>query len=446
VDASQSLSAPPGFVLSNGQQAAAAAIARLGGNVSPAIAFIGLPRTRSTDTALEYVRLFPKVRRLGLEESQATDAGMRFVKGLVRLEEVNLYGTKVTDAGLENLTGSTQLRDLNLNNTHVTDVGLQQLSHLVALQDLGLANTQVTDVGLEQLRGLRQLKRLCLSGTKITDAGLKHLEGLGQLEKLDIEGTQVTDAGLESLKGLSKLGWVYLLNTRVTDEGVKRLKAALPHWVCISHPPNGLSPRSSVAPMPIYVTPFYSSDGPQISVGAFSKRLAEANAGTISQVASEMKKEWADLPIEAMYVAAVRHYDLGRKDEAVYWFYSAQYRARLFQSLLSDANGKGIGADSFEATSAYGAFHQLAGEYINGYAFGHLDKLKATIKAVQSEYGTTLPDLASIYPSISFVPAQSWADKNRETSAGLSKLLDIIETQAEKIKAERKKNGIDGKY
>ena len=196
----------------------------------------------------------------------------------------------------------------------------------------------------------------------------------------------------------------------------------------------------------MHVTPFYNSEGPQIDVGPFSRQLASANADTIKNVATAMKKQWDTLPVETMYVAAIRHYDLGRKDEAVYWFYSAQYRARLFASILSDDNPKSIGGSAFEATSAYSAFQELAGEYINGHAFGNLDTLKATIKMVQAEGGNTMPRFAVIYPKAKFIPEGLWPDKTKDIAAGLSKLLNFIETQPDKIKATRKQNGIEGKY
>jgi hypothetical protein len=201
----------------------------------------------------------------------------------------------------------------------------------------------------------------------------------------------------------------------------------------------------AATPIPIYVSPFYNSQGPRIDVGPFSKQLAAATPDTISDVGAAMKKQWDDLSIEAMYVAAIRLYDLGQKDQAVYWFYSAQYRARLFASILSDDNPKTIGGAAFEASAAQGSFFQLAGGYINGYVFGKLDKLKATIQAVQAENEKTLPRFSAIYPNVSFIPKDSWPDKNKTVSASLSQLLDFIDTKADDIKAQRTQNGIEDK-
>ena len=77
--------------------------------------------------------------------------------------------------------------------------------------------------------------------------------------------------------------------------------------------------------MPIRVTPFYDSNGLKVSVGENSKKLASADAKSILDVSTELEKEKDGLRAEVMYVVAIRLYDLGHKDEAVYWFYTAQF-------------------------------------------------------------------------------------------------------------------------
>jgi hypothetical protein len=70
--------------------------------------------------------------------------------------------------------------------------------------------------------------------------------------------------------------------------------------------------------MPIYITPFYDSKGLKIEVGEKSKKLAGADSKTILEISTELKKEKDKLRAEVMYVTAIRLYDLGHKDEAVY--------------------------------------------------------------------------------------------------------------------------------
>ena len=203
--------------------------------------------------------------------------------------------------------------------------------------------------------------------------------------------------------------------------------------------------RPGRSPMPIYITPYYDSDGLKISVGEYSKELASADADTILRVCDKLKREKDRLRAEVMYVTAIRLYDLGRKDEAVYWFYTAQYRARVFTSILDQGKIGSIGAEAFELKQAYNAFNQLAGISINGYGFGDLGKLEQTLKRVVEE-GKSLPRYGEIYPKVAFVPEGMWTGKNEEVSKGLSQLIEIIKTDADSIKEKRRKSGIEGKY
>ncbi len=197
--------------------------------------------------------------------------------------------------------------------------------------------------------------------------------------------------------------------------------------------------------MPVYITPFYDSKGPQVEVGKFSNALAHADAKSINQIVADLKKEQDHLRAEVMYVAAIRLYDLGRKDEAVYWFYAAQYRARLFNAILDAAHVGSVGDEAFELKQAYGAFNQLAGTYINGYAFGDVKTLEKTLLNVAKE-GEALPKIEELYPTVRFVAKNEWAKKNGVVAKGLADLVDYIKTNAETIKQQRQQNGVEGKY
>lgn len=209
------------------------------------------------------------------------------------------------------------------------------------------------------------------------------------------------------------------------------------------------SPTTATEPrqgsMPIYVAPFYNSQGPQINVGNYSKPLAEASAETILGLTERMKKDWTTLSPESMYVAAIRLYDLGKKDDAVYWFYSAQFRARLFQSVLVPESLGRIGAEGFERNQAYESFNTLSGEYINGYAFGDLEKLVAVLERVKAD-NQQVPELKTIYPRLVFVEEKDWPAHHQKIATGLDKLIDDIQSNAGMIKIKRKENGLEGKY
>src|SRR5436190_21585441 len=98
----------------------------------------------------------------------------------------------------------------------------------------------------------------------------------------------------------------------------------------------------------IYVTPYYNSKGPAIDVGPFSSGLAAKNETEFVATMAKMKKSWDTLNFAETYVAAIRLYDLGFRKKSIYWFYSAQYRGRLFASLIDWDKMGSMGDTGFE--------------------------------------------------------------------------------------------------
>ena len=250
-----------------------------------------------------------------------------------------------------------------------------------------------------------------------------------------------------TLDFLSTMKPTFLLATMVT--------ASAAHWLLNVSPPHppvaAIEPATLVqnaatsARMPIYITPYYNSDPLQVKVGPHSEALTLATAASAGELAAQLKQERATLPIETMYVLAIRLYDLGLKDEAVYWFYTAQFRARLLSALLPAGTPARIGNEGFERVQAHRSFHQLAGTYINGYAFGQLEQLEKTLRQVKSE-SEQLPPFKTIYPQLELIEEERWAEKNQEVASGFDKLLEYIVDNAEEIKAIRKQRGMEGKY
>ena len=74
------------------------------------------------------------------------------------------------------------------------------------------------------------------------------------------------------------------------------------------------------SPLPVYVLPYYHSKGPWVSVGKFSSEPKSADSESILRVARQMTKDWQTLTLEQMHVTAIRLFDLGHRDETVYWF------------------------------------------------------------------------------------------------------------------------------
>src|SRR6184192_3244585 len=195
----------------------------------------------------------------------------------------------------------------------------------------------------------------------------------------------------------------------------------------------------------IYVTPYYNSKGPAIDVGPFSSGLAAKSEPEFVATIAKMKESWDTLNFPEMYVAAIRLYDLGFRKESIYWFYSAQYRGRLFATLIDRDKMGGMGDPGFELVQAQNAFQQLVGPYINGYAFGDIDQLVPTIEKVQRE-GKTMPDLTKIYPRVAFKPKPEWDAGNKALNEGMTKLLMTLKNEKASIKQQRIERGMEAKF
>ncbi|HEY4271246.1 MAG TPA: hypothetical protein VGM65_04515 [Candidatus Udaeobacter sp.] len=199
------------------------------------------------------------------------------------------------------------------------------------------------------------------------------------------------------------------------------------------------------AQIEVYVTPYYNSKGPVIEVGQFSSGLAAKSESEFVATISKMKQSWDTLNFAEVYVAAIRLYDLGFRKESIYWFYSAQYRGRLFATLIDREKMGSMGDPGFELVQAQNAFQQLVGPYINGYAFGDIDQLIPIIERVQRE-GKGVPDLTKIYPRVSFKPKSEWDAGNKGLNEGLTKLLTTLRNEKASIKQQRIERGMEAKF
>jgi hypothetical protein len=204
-------------------------------------------------------------------------------------------------------------------------------------------------------------------------------------------------------------------------------------------------PESNPSHIDVYVTPYYDSKGPAVSVGRFSSGLASAKEDDFLTTIAEMKKDWDRLTFPELYVGAIRLYDLGYRKEAVYWFYSAQYRGRQFGVLLDQSKMGSIGSPGFELLHAQNAFYQLVGTYINGYAFGDTDGLVKVVETVQKE-GRNIPDLQATYPGVTFKNRNEWPSANAELADGMNQLISMLKEKKDDIKRQRVERGVEKKF
>ena len=194
-----------------------------------------------------------------------------------------------------------------------------------------------------------------------------------------------------------------------------------------------------------YVTPYYNSAGPIVKVGPFSAGLASRSDKEFVATIHAMKNQWNRLTFYAMYVGAIRLYDLGYRQEAVYWFYSAQYRGRQFAMLVDQNKLGSIGDPGFELFHAQDAFLQLVGPYLNGYAFGDPGALTKIIHRVQSE-NRSVSDLRAIYPGVSFTSPSTRESQNRQLGQGLDQLAAMLSSEKERIAQQREQNGTQAQF
>jgi hypothetical protein len=128
----------------------------------------------------------------------------------------------------------------------------------------------------------------------------------------------------------------------------------------------------------IYVTPYYASadkpDGrPHVNVArAYDEKLASNKREDILAVRDAIKAQPQMLTPMTLMVLAIRLFDVGERDESVFWFYVAKDRYRTLVGVL-DVRSPALG--SVPATVR--DFATLAGEFINGYAFCDLAKQRA---------------------------------------------------------------------
>lgn len=142
------------------------------------------------------------------------------------------------------------------------------------------------------------------------------------------------------------------------------------------------SDAKPVRSVDLYVTPLYSS------AAKASKRVVRVDpdldpllrsdrAEDVLATQDRVRAAPANVSPLAMMVLASRLYDVGARDDAVFWFYVAKDRFMAMAGVLSGYDSPGMFTAGGEARAAMGAFVQLAGPTINGYAFCNIDNQQA---------------------------------------------------------------------
>jgi hypothetical protein len=206
-----------------------------------------------------------------------------------------------------------------------------------------------------------------------------------------------------------------------------------------------------VKTIPVFVTPYYEAaknagDEPTVRVGTpYEDILASNNIVDIARARDEMSKNTGNTTPMTMMVLAIRLYDVGLRDDAVFWFYVAKGRYETMAGVLEMNSPMLTGV-----TEATRNFAILAGPYLNGYAFcdvknQQLQREKALRWVEKNTYAALFMEQLPALPG----------DRNANLKKALLKSRQAFETEKKQfdepaeiadLKRSRKLNDADQQF
>ena len=221
--------------------------------------------------------------------------------------------------------------------------------------------------------------------------------------------------------------------------------AILPGWPAVA------MSAEPVRHIGIYVHPFYEAartpDGrPQVAVGKqYNDLLGSSRREDIVAARDLILAKPAVVTPMAMMVLAIRLYDVGLRDDAVFWFYAAKERYVVMSEVL-DVKTQTLA----QADDAMRSFASLAGPIINGYAFCDLAKqieqhAKAVTWVEANPYEVMFMARAPALPGDRAANARRAIDTAKDRAAKERAYFDNARTR-EAHYATRKQNGAEDKF
>lgn len=216
----------------------------------------------------------------------------------------------------------------------------------------------------------------------------------------------------------------------------------------------GMSAKE-VRSVDIYVTPYYSS------AAKASKRVVRVDPRIDALLKSDRPEDvvkardqvLADPALVSpitMMVLASRLYDVGERDDAVFWFYVAKDRYMTVAGVLVGFDRGGMSSSAAEVASAMGAFVQLAGPAINSYAFCDIAN-QQMLRRKAYDWVVANPYQALFAPDL----AAKGEDRAALLTAALGKIRDGMEQETAyladpeniaKLAAGRAENKVDAAF
>jgi hypothetical protein len=199
----------------------------------------------------------------------------------------------------------------------------------------------------------------------------------------------------------------------------------------------------------IHVEPYYRSaptpDGqPHVAVGKqFDDLLASSKPADILAARDLIAASPQVVTSMTLTVLAIRFYDVGLRDDAVFWFYVAKERHIVLSEVL-DVKALGLADDAVRSFAA------LAGPFINGYAFCDLAK-QGELHAKAVEWVESNPYEAMFMARLPALPGDRAANAKRAIAEAKERVaqerahFDDAKT-VEAFYATRKRDGTDVKF
>jgi hypothetical protein len=201
----------------------------------------------------------------------------------------------------------------------------------------------------------------------------------------------------------------------------------------------------------IFVDPFYRSaetpgGRPIVAVGKqYNDLLASNRREDILAARDLIVTNPGRVTPMALMVLAIRFYDVGSRDDAVFWFYAAKDRFIVMSEVI-DMKTRQLE----QAADAVGSFAMLAGPIINGYAFCDLAK-QTELHSKAVAWVESNPYEVMFMAQLPALPGDRAANHRRalanakERAAKERAYFDDAKTR-EAFYATRKKNDMDAKF
>lgn len=196
----------------------------------------------------------------------------------------------------------------------------------------------------------------------------------------------------------------------------------------------------------VNIPPYYSHTEHKAEVGRYSEGLSAMDRGILLKTVEEMEKDWQNLPAAAMYVAALRLFEIGEKDRALYWYQGARYRADLMLELLDDSNGMNrMGSKAYSNSRMHTAFFTALRYPLGGYGLCDIRKYEDAMQRAVFERDI-VPDMKKIYPEVVFLPEEQWPPEVEKVKARFEARLKNTIDNYDQIVEQRKASGVHEQY